>query len=218
VRTLRIEAEIQGPIALGGVGYVHLDGLLAYAVVLRDQIEPASVPEEILPVEIPVEREPGGRFHLASASVAAVERTAARHVVRRFPIEHEQAMGRAKSVSVRSGTHRDYRFPLDTVYVQGDRLVWWALGDEGEVRALLSLIHYVGRKRSVGLGRVGRWSVVPAEEMWDGFPVLGQDGAALRHLPPDWPGLGAHSRRYGRLTYPYHHLGGKMVEIAAPCR
>lgn len=212
---LRVTARIDGPLHLGA-GYIHLDALLAERVWMLSGDPPAATPEEIVRYEVPLQYEPERRFHLASASIGGYERMERRHVVRRFPIAQAQALGGMDRIATGSGPHRDYRFPLETGHVRADALAWYAIGDEAEVRKLLGWVTHLGRRRAVGLGRVAQWRVEPCEP-WEGFPVLGPDGAALRNLPLDWPGLGAHARRYGRITYPYHHLGGPEREVAAPC-
>jgi len=215
VISLRVTARIEGPMHLGA-GYIHLDALLAERVWMLSGDPPAATPEDIVRYEVPLEYEPGRRFHLASASIGGYERMERRHIVRRFPIAHAQALGAMDRVATGSGPHRDYRFPLEVGHARADQLVWYASGDEAEVLSLLGWVTHLGRRRAVGLGKVAEWRVEPWEP-WDGFPVLDPDGAALRHLPTDWPGLGKHVRRYGRLTYPYHHLGGPEQELAAPC-
>jgi hypothetical protein len=212
---LSIAARLDGPLHLG-VGYIHLDALLAERVWMLSGAPPATTPEEIVRYEIPVDLEPGERFHLASASVGGYERRERRHTVRRFPMEHAQTIGEMDRVSLGSGTHRDYRFPLETGHVVEDALVWYAVGDRNGIARLLGWVTHLGRRRAVGLGRVRSWSVEPCET-WRGFPVLARDGSALRNLPIDWPGLGAHERKVARLTYPYHHLGGAFGVVAAPC-
>ena len=210
-------ARFGGPIALGGTGYVHLDALLAAAVCLRDQIPPASTPDEVKPIEIPVKREPGGRFHLASASVGGYERMERKHIVRRFPIVEAQAMLGKARINTASGPHRDFRFPLEVGHLHEDRLQWWCVGEQDEIDELLMFVTHVGRKRAVGLGRVLNWSVEGCDPWGDGFPIVAPGGTPLRHLPPDWPGTEGASVRYGRLTYPYHHLGAPEQLVVAPC-
>lgn len=212
---LRVTARLDGLLHLD-IGYIHMDALLAERAWMLSGDPPATTPEEIVRYEIPVAHEPGGRFHLASASIGGYERMERRHIVRRSPMAEAQALGAMANVSIKSGSHRDFRFPLEVGHLRADTLAWYAVGDEAEVRRLLRWVTHLGRRRAVGLGKVVEWVVEPCEP-WEGFPVLGPGGAALRHLPLDWPGLGAHARRYGRLTYPYHHLGGLEQEIAAPC-
>lgn len=200
---LQITARLQGAISLPG-GPLALDSLLAAAVAIRDNIPPATTPAEIVPIEIPIAREPTGRFHLASFSVCAFEVHERRYTNRRFPVEEAQAMGAPsiRRIDVSAGPSKSYRIPREAGHVEDDVLRWFCIGDAAEIRALLDLISYLGKKRAVGLGRVLSWSVGSCEP-WDGFPVL-RDGQPLRPLPPDWPGLAPDAERaYRTLTYPY---------------
>lgn len=210
---LRVEAIVPGPIYLPD-GYVHLDSLLAAAVCLRDNIPPAHTESELVPIEIPVQRSPCGRFHLASASLVEVELYERRHLQRRFPVEQAQAISTMRKIHVSAGPTKSYRIPYEVQYLQDGRLTWFALGDEKGVRECLSLVHYLGKKRSVGHGRVQRW-VVEETNAWEGFPVV-LEGRPLRHLPPDYPGLVEPNVRYGNLSYPYW-LKTREQLVAAPC-
>lgn len=212
---LRITASLDplgAPLAIPD-GYVHIDGLLAFAVCIRDQIPPIIDESDILPIEIPVQREPGGRFHLASASLpvdwVCHEK---RFTQRRFPVELAPHMTDMKRVNLSAGAQKNFRIPLDNGRVGA--LVWYLLGERQSVTDLLSLITHLGKRRGVGYGKVARWSVEPCET-WDGFPVT-RDGEALRHLPPDWPGLVDPGLRMGCVTYPYW-VRSRETEIAAPC-
>jgi len=215
VTPLRVTATLSGPVSVPE-GYVHLDALLAYAVALREQLPPARTEDEMVPIEIPVEREPGGRFHLASAAVADYEVMELRHTHRRFPVAEAQGMGTPKlrRINLSAGPQKNFRIPMETGHLYEDRLEWVCTGDRGAVLDLLYLVSHIGRKRSAGLGRVVRWNVEECEA-WAGFPVLAEGGAALRHLPIDWPELGDHEQRYGCLTYPYW-LQSRETLIAAP--
>lgn len=209
---LRVTATLAGQVQLRDP--IALDGLLAWAVCLRDAIPPAVTPAEFVPVEVPLAREPGGRFHLASLAEYAVETYAKRYLHRRFPFA--EAMGMAPSITrlrLTAGPAKSYRIPTETAHLCDDALTWWCVGDADEIRALLALVGYVGKKRSVGLGKVARWDVVECET-WPGFPVL-RDGKPLRPLPEDWPGLAVPGSAYRRLTYPYW-LRGDEVFCAVP--
>lgn len=212
---LCVTAQLDGPLHLGPYQVIHLDGLLAEVKWRLSGLPPATTPEEVVRFDLPLALEPAGRFHLASASVGAYERMERRHIVRRFPMAEAQVLGEAARVSTRAGTHRDYRIPLEVGHIEQDRLTWYAEGEEDGVRELLAWVTHIGRRRAVGLGRVRAWTV-EACDRWSGFPVVARDDAALRNLPPDWPGLGAHWLRTGRLTFPYHHLGGPSETVAAP--
>jgi len=199
---LIITAELLGPIALPG-GPLAIDALLAAAVARRDGMPPPLSAADVQPIEIPIEREPDGRFHLASFSVSEVECVERRWVNRRFPLAEAQAMGDAKlrRVLISAGPCKSYRLPLEGQHMVNDAMCWWCIGERVEIAQLLAIISYLGKKRGVGLGKVRRWSVEPCEP-WDGFPVV-RDGRPLRSLPPDWPGLADPQMAYRTLTYPY---------------
>lgn len=212
---LAVTAHLAGPIALPG-GPLALDSLLAAQVAIRDGIPPALTPEAIVPIEIPIEREPGARFHLASFSVSEVERYEGRHLNRRFPVEEAQALGRGRvrNYRVSAGAGKSYRIPMETQHLESDMVRWWCIGEIQPIRELLAMVGHLGKKRSTGLGRVERWVVEPCET-WEGFPVL-LDGRPLRPLPPDWPGLGLDVMTEVRtLTYPYWDGRGRQL-VAVP--
>ncbi len=194
-------------------GYIHLDGILAYAVVIRDEVPTASIEAELVPIEIPLEREPAGRFHLCSAAAPRWELHELHWTNRRFPWELAAVMTEMTRARIGAGAQKSYRIPVEAGRVQGDALTWFAVGDPEPVRDLLALVHGIGKRRGVGLGQVARW-VVEDVEPWAGFPVLTREGHPLRHLPPDWPGLRAGTaQRLGNLTYPYWRRSAETVVV-----
>jgi hypothetical protein len=201
---LRVTAHLQGQIVLPS-GSIALDGLLAWAVACRDGLPPPTVQiaqHGALPaIEIPVAREPGGRFHLASFARASFDAHEPRYTNRRFPATEALHLSAIRTVKINAGAEKSYRLPYTASHVAGDRLDWWCVGKRDQIAALLALVHHVGKKRSVGYGRVARWEVEPCRE-WEGFPVV-RDGAPLRPLPLDWPGLVDPAPGYACLTYPY---------------
>jgi len=199
MQPLRATAYLQGPVAMD---MIHIDALLAYAVCVQEGIELATTEDQLVPIEVPVEREPGGRFHLASASVVEWELLERKYLIRRFPVEQAVHHSRMKRVNLAAGKQKHFRIPYQVGYAAWDRVTWFLLADLAEVRRRLSAIHHLGRKRSCGLGRIRRWEFEVVEP-WPGFPVVSPDGRAMRHLPPDWPGVTESHVRYGNLTYPY---------------
>jgi CRISPR type IV-associated protein Csf3 len=157
------------------------------------------------PIEIPVQREPEGSFHLCSFSVSEPEVHENRWVNRRFPIPEAQLMAgpKLRRIDIRAGAQKSYRLPLETCHLKDDTIRWWCIGEPAEIEELLQLIGYLGKRRGVGLGAVRSW-VVEAYEPWgDGFPVV-RDGYPLRPLPPDWPGLAEDTvTAYRTITFPY---------------
>lgn len=200
---IRITATLDGPIALPS-RQLAIDGLLAWAAAQREQLPPPSCAEDCTPLEIPITREPGGQFHLASFALYELERADHRWTNRRFPIEEAQMMGNSKlrRVLLSGGPTKSFRIPLETWWLTRDRIDWYAIGDPNEVEDLLGWVGYLGKRRAVGLGRVRAWSVEQCEPWGDGFPVV-RDGKALRTLPLDWPGLVDPAEGLRCLSYPY---------------
>lgn len=200
---LRIRAHLNGPVCLPG-GPISLDGLLAYAVALRGDLPPVLNTADVRPIEIPVQREPGGRFHLASFSEYEAEERENRWLNKRTDIVEAQALGdeRFKRIGLSTGVNKSWRLPMEMIHLKGDVMTWWCIGDPAQVSDLLGCIGYISKKRGLGHGRVHRWDV-EACEVWPGFPVV-RNGQALRPLPIDWPGLSEDvEQAFRTLTYPY---------------
>lgn len=200
---LRVRAHLRSQIAMPK-GPIALDSLLMALVCERDGIEPPATPQLARrDIEIPVAREPGGRFHLASFAVYLPEKHENRYVNRRFPLDIAQDWGEKalRTVRINGGPCKTYRLPMEVMHVAGDVLVWFCVGDPEPIRTLLSCCTSLGKRRAVGLGRVRAWDVEPVEP-WEGFPCV-YKGQALRNLPPDWPGLIAPRLSMRVLSPPY---------------
>lgn len=204
-QSLRIVAEIEGRIALPS-GPMAIDSLLAAMVARRLDLPPLMLASEALPIEIPIQRAPGGAFHLASFSIGAFERFGVKWVNRRFPVAEAQTLGsdKIRRISIASGPCKSYRIPLPAGHLTEDALTWYAVGARDPIAGLLSHCRYLGKRRAVGLGRVVRWTVEPCEPWGAGFPLLSPDGEPLRTLPVTWPGVrhGA-EQAFRTLSYPY---------------
>lgn len=208
---LSVTARVGRELVIPDMG-MALDSLLAMATCLRDQVPPANTAAEVLPIEIPVEREPAGRFHLCSNSVCDIAARAKRYTNKRPVIGEAQALAQtAKRMQINAGPSKGYRIPYETQWPKDGELRWWCIGAAAEIRDLLGLIGYLGKRRGVGLGRVLEWSVEPCEPWSGGFPVV-LDGRPLRPLPPDWPGLVDPTVIETTLTYPYW-----LTERRQPC-
>lgn len=201
---LEIRCCLGGPVMLSR-GPVALDALLAWAqaqVEGRDAITLDEMREQG-PIEIPVEREPQGRFHLASLLIGEPEAQEGRWINRRFPLEEAQERGaeKLKRITLATGATKSFRIPASVTWMKDDLLTAWCVGDRSGVEDLLGWVGFVGKKRSVGCGKVRAWEVEPCEP-WEGFPLV-RDGEPLRPLPQDWPGLGPGSLALRAMTYPY---------------
>lgn len=186
---------------------IALDALLMAAYAARENLPPLSVRdgEEIsIPKQaVPLQRSACGRIYLASTCLYDAEEHERRFLNKRFPVGEAQSMGdpKLKRINLSAGLTKGYRIPMSMTHVKDDAMIWYALGDADAVRDLVSTVGYLGKKRSVGLGRVREWRVEPCEP-WEGFPVL-LEGRPLRSLPLDWPGLGEHRIERRVLAPPY---------------
>lgn len=180
---------------------VALDGLLAAAVVRQTGQPLASSAHECALVEIPVQRSPCGRLHLASLAQLEIDKRTSRFTNKRFPMREAQAMSKVARVQESTGPSKGFRLPREHLYV--DKLEWFCIGHRVLIVDLLADVTALGKNRGVGMGEVvvGSWRVEPVEP-WDGFPVL-RNGVPLRPLPQEWPGLRDYEPAYARLTYPY---------------
>lgn len=199
---LRIVARLQGPISLRS-GALRLDGLIAWAVAAYDHLPPPGF-GDLAEIEIPIQKEPGGRFHLCSFAVPRFDQHEPRFINRKFPIAEAQAMAepKLKRINISAGPTKSYRLPSEVGWVENDELEWFCVGLPEPIRHLLSLVHYLGHKRSVGRGKVKAWSVEPCETWGKGFPIV-RDGKPTRALPADWPGLQNPDLAYCTVTFPY---------------
>lgn len=212
---LRVTAEMVSRVVLSADG-LHLDALLMAAVARRDDLPPLMTQAEALsaaPLEIPVARSTCGRYYLASAAIGAPVAREGRYVQRRFPLHEAIAMGDVKRIATNAGPCKAFRIPVETQHIP--TLTWYAVGEPEEIRALLSLVSRLGRRRAVGEGLVRAWRVEPCESWGDGFPVLNVEGRPLRHLPLDVAGIGEHGVRVGRCAPPYWLRVGE-AEVACP--
>lgn len=210
---LKVTARLAGPVCMPE-RQVGLDGLLAAAVCVRDGIAPALTSADLVDVEIPVQRSGCGRYYLSSVGEYEPEAYALRYLNKRSPVEQFQTIGShaIKRVDITSGVNKSYRIPLETVYLVDDLVTWWCVGDRDAIERLLPLITHLGKKRSVGLGRVASWAVGPTDG-WPGFPVL-RAGKPLRNLPADLAGVSNDAdRAYAVMTPPYWRH--EMEELCA---
>ena len=215
---LKITAELYGRVMLPREGVIHLDALLMAAVARVEGRPPPLDETQLEEIPIPVAKSACGSYYLASASVGAVRARELRWINKRFPIAEWQQLGGGKSaqrVQLSAGPSKSFRIPAEAHRVEGDRLLWWCVGERAPIERLLSAITSVGRLRGHGEGEVRRWIVEPCEPWGEGFPVLSPEGAALRTLPLDTPGLGAHVPRFGNLAPPYWRRSTEEP-VAAP--
>lgn len=183
-----------------------LDGLLAWAAASAVQAPTPLRGEELPQIQIPIALAPGGVFHLCSEGFPQQDESEIRHL-RRRPVVHEMARfgtPKIRRVDIAGSENKGLQVPYEFSLCK--QIEWWCVGDADELRRLLSRVHYLGRFRGSGKGKLdihGKpWTVEPCEA-WPGFPLV-RDGKPLRPLPRDWPGLDDPPLAYRVLTYPYY--------------
>ena len=213
--SLVIVAKISGAVAMPWHP-TSLDSLLMAAVAVQDNLPPlAFVPEdERKEVEIPLDRTNG--IYLCTTAIYSREVHERRWLNRRFPVAEAQMFGspKVRRINMSAGACRSYRMPLETVHLENDEMMWFARGDLAKIEELLLSVCYIGKKRSVGLGKVLSWQVGEVEP-WDGFPVV-RDGQPLRPLPLEWPGIAATARRDYRVLVPPYYERWREQECVVP--
>lgn len=216
-KALRVTARLAEGIVLRAP--LMLDGLLAWSVSAEHRLLPPVSGESGPVIEIPVEREPGGRFHLCSQGFHDVEASELRHKNRRAPVMEFARLGtsKIKRVSIAVAENKSYRVPYSLELLRNNEITWFCVGDPDRILALLRKVHYLGRFRGAGKGRLDihgePWRIEECETWGDGFPVVDVEGQPMRRLPPDYPGLAPGCRlAFGALTYPYYdHTRQEMM-------
>lgn len=207
MKPLRITAKLAEGIVLRAP--LMLDGILAWVVCARERRLSPLPGDAIEPVDIPIELEPGGRFHLCSQGLHEVEASSLRYKNRRAPwVEYARfGTSKIKRVDIAAGANKSYRVPYSLDLLRDDRIVWYCIGDPDGIRDLLRDVHYLGRHRGAGKGRLDLhgqpWRVEECETWGDGFPVVDANGKAMRALPLDWPGLVESRQSFRNVTFPY---------------
>lgn len=187
---LRIRAHLASSSASAAPWGIALDGLLAselwhdHKALLVTQNLPVPYPSDTeIPEDLalPLARCPGAGgdgWHWASTCAfpegssevdvhywtSRLDHRAAEQTVAALP----------KTVSDRQGRYQARRMPVITS--PAPCLVWWAVGDPDRIRAVLSPIVAIGKKRSQGEGHVLRWEIAE---------LTGVDPWAAAHLHPN---------------------------------
>lgn len=218
---LKVTAFLESPL-LGDAPY--LDAILEYEMAQRlgmankvRRDHPVGQPGEI---HIPMLRATIGGHSVpcCSAPIYVTHVDGVEHVAKRLATEHAGMLREASRnvVSVGNNTYKSYRLPLRRRVVQ--RVVWFCEAHRRHVVKLLKSVHSIGKKRSIGYGRIGRWGVEHADgEHWWYSRV--QEGTVLMRalplcsdLPRDLIGF---RESFGACQAPMWHPQ-RYMEIVVP--
>jgi len=85
--------------------------------------------------------------------------------------------GRRGKVIIEQGRYKAYHMPI--FYYAALKVEWYCVGDRAGIKALLSTVRHIGKKRSQGWGAISRWGVEPWNEDWS----VWRDGKLARGVP-----------------------------------
>lgn len=223
-RTLRVTAWMQSPIA-GDVPM--LDAVLEFEMAQRQGLATQLRRDQPAPqldgVHIPIAKRMIGGWNVPCCS-GPIYRARGERVERfakRLAVEHADALADSQRLVVATGnsTLKSYRLPLRIVNCE--RVVYICRGHRRPVLQLLKSVSSIGHKRSIGYGRVEKWSAEYVDERspaW--WYVATKVGAVLMRplpwcdeLPKDLVGF---RRDFGSCVAPYWHPE-RYTEIVRPC-
>lgn len=164
---------------------IHLDSILSAAVAIRDGlVVPPTSASECKRFDLPIARSGCDRYWLASVGEYQSVSQEIRYKNARAPwIEYARLGGsKIRRVQLSTGHNKSYRSPYELSIPAGGIIVWWAIGYKVECENLLGLVHYMGKYRGTGKGKISRWEVSECESWGDGFPVT-RDGEPMRNMP-----------------------------------
>lgn len=209
----------------------RLDALLEWCVSLHyhgavsgykvDRKLPAP-PQGVIP--IPVLRRPLGEWSKACVSdpiLSAADVDTVEHIAKRIGVEKANLLATSarRVVETRNSWTKSYRLPMRTR--KAETVAWFVLS--GSRRELLKTLRrhvaFVGKKVSVGYGRVAEWTVERVDEDFTWFAPTEHGPLLMATLPVgDWlpDNLIGARRDFGSCVAPYFHPE-RYTDIVCPC-
>lgn len=217
MQAVRISAACCSPIAGGPP---MLDAVLEWAMsglAYGQEIRPGLIP-------IPIKRRKVEGYEwpipLCSSPIFLTDSDGVEHFSRRLEIEPDLMRESAhRRVCSTGGEFKSYRLPLRVRSIA--RVVWFAVSvdNPARIRKELREVHAIGKKTSMGYGRVSDWSVEIVDADWSWFAPSPAGPLLMRPLPATAPlpaGLTGYRKFYGSPVPPYWHRPA-YTEIVEPC-
>ena len=120
-------------------------------------------------------------------------------------------------VSTTNSWTKSYRLPMRIRRIESVR--WFAIGHRREMLKVLRRIDFLGKKPSVGYGRVASWTIDPIDDDYSWFAPGPAGPVLMSTLPAEAPlpaGLIGYRRSFGAPVPPYWHPD-RYTEILVPC-
>lgn len=164
-----ITAELGTPIIHAEHPLTHLDSILVFAAFITHPVESVHDGSEPPVVPLPLELtwvSSAGLPLWACTPLAPLESStdSREYWHKRYPA-HRAEFGSRLNANLTGGRWREYRMPVRAHAVR--RLGALAIGNAPEVERLLSVITHIGKKGSMGYGRVLRWTVTESDHTLD---------------------------------------------------
>lgn len=209
----------------------QLDGLLEWCCSLHAngkalpgyKVDRRYVAPPVAAIPIPVPRREIGGWPVAACSAPILPAELpeqVQHVTKRISVENALMLGPDERliISTANSWTKSYRLPVRIRLV--DRVVWFAWGDRRQIlNCLRRHVWSIGKKLSIGHGRIRGWEVEPAPDDFTWFApseagtVLMRTLPACDELPPDLIGC---RNDFGACCPPYWHPE-RYTEILVPC-
>lgn len=198
-----------------------LEGQMASRMGLAHKVRrdlPAP-PEGAIHIPLAHNRVGGRSVPCCSSPIFAQQAIWREHLAKRFSVEHAHLLSPRERTVIATGnaTLKSYRLPLTIRAVE--RVVWFCKGHRRPILQLLRSVPSLGKKRSVGYGRVRKWEAEEVEgRAW--WYADSPAGVVLMRPLPDCDDLPANligfRRDFGACTPPYWHPD-RYAEIVVPC-
>lgn len=217
---LKITAHLATPIA-GDVPF--LDAIIEWEMAQREgkaykiqRHQPAPPYGEI---HIPMLRRRIGGVLVpcCSAPICSPEIETVEHFAKRLGVEHSGlvAADKRRIVATGNNVYKSYRLPLHLRVV--DRVVWFAIAHRRHILKLCKSVHSLGKKRSLGYGRVEKWEAESVDEDWSWFAPSDRGRVLMRPLPlcDETRGMIGSREDFGAVQPPMWHPDRYMERVVS---
>jgi len=219
---VKVTATLGSPV-LGELPF--LDALIEYEMAMHhgmaDKFERAiaipaygNIPSPIL------RRMIGGQLiPCCSSPIACHADNTVEYISKRLDVGMADCLDDKKRIKVNmtGGAYKSYHLPFPIQSIT--HIVWFAVGDRRGIKKSLHRMTSIGKKRSVGYGRVIDWTIEAVEQDWSWFATTQSGIVLMRPLPDcnDLPQdmLGAR-KDYGAVQPPMWHPSRYMDRVV-PC-
>jgi hypothetical protein len=177
---LIVTAELVTPIIHAERDRTHLDSILSAAALTAHPVESDFGGAQCV-IPLPLDLawvSDSGQPLWACSPLEPVGETTESHEYwhKRYP-GHRAELGSKMNAVTTAGRWKEYRVPMRVSHV--DRLQALCFGDRAEIERLLGFVTHIGKKGSMGYGRVARWTVTEGSHSRD-------DVLSRRAVPIDY--------------------------------